>query len=356
MADVKYDERVAIDKVLYWQFIKYNTLSKLIHKEYYNNPSEIINVYIDLYQILITIHRYVKIDNYFCICAIIINYCAHLRHFFKKLNVYANIVLVYGDKSSKNITQFIPEYNTFYKNRIKSNGKINSVVKSNMELLRKLVPYLPNIYFREGTVESAVIMHDIIQRKLIGIAPSLVISNSQYMYQLPLFSKSVKVINKSNSIKMQEDTTYSYNCNNALDAYLYEVKDVVLHNHFNQNTLSFIMSVLGLPKLSVLSMGMSYKTALRISNSIPIGYEQDYEVIGEVYNNYLTKNKIKNKPSVESIINRFKGIDLGYQYSLYKLLPEYSETSFLNKLEDKEAVQYINNNYFEKCPIYLDEL
>lgn len=83
MADVKYDERVAIDKVLYWQFIKYNTLSKLIHKEYYNNPSEIINVYIDLYQILITIHRYVKIDNYFCICAIIINYCAHLRHFLK---------------------------------------------------------------------------------------------------------------------------------------------------------------------------------------------------------------------------------------------------------------------------------
>ena len=76
-------------------------------------------------------------------------------------------------------------------------------------------------------------MHDIIQRKLIGIAPSLVISNSQYMYQLPLFSKSVKVINKSNSIKMQEDTTYSYNCNNALDAYLYEVKDVVLHNHFS---------------------------------------------------------------------------------------------------------------------------
>jgi hypothetical protein len=354
--DNQYDNRTAIDNVLYWQFVKYNTLSKLVYNEYATDDSDVINVYIDLYQILVTIHRYTKINNYFCICAIVINYCAHLRHFFKKLNVYANIVLVYGDKSSTNITQFIPEYNTFYKNRIKSNGKINSVVKSNMELLRKLIPYLPNIYLREGTVESAVIMHDIIQRKLIGVAPSLVISNSLYMYQLPIFSKSVKVIKKSNSIKMQEDTTYSYNNFNALEAYLFEVKNVSLRGRFNQNTLSFIMSILGIPKLSVLSMGVNYKTALRIANNIPIGYEHDCDVIGEVYDEYITKNKMKNKPSVESIIKRFKGIDLGYQYSLYKLLPEYSETSFLNKLEDKDAVHYINNNYFEKCPIYLDEL
>ena len=56
------------------------------------------------------------------------------------------------------------------------------------------------------------------------------------------------------------------------------------------------------------------------------------------------------------ILNRYKAIDLGYQYKLYKTLPESKERKFLEQLNDKESVQEINNRYFAKSPLNLEEL
>ena len=50
------------------------------------------------------------------------------------------------------------------------------------------------------------------------------------------------------------------------------------------------------------------------------------------------------------------GIDLMYQYSLYKLLPEYNELDFLKNLEDKESVHSINATYYDKCQLDLEGL
>ena len=358
-----FDEKYPIDRAIYWSFITNSALDKVIATEFVGNKSEKINVYIDLYQILVSVCRFTIIKNAYSISSAIINYCANIRRYFKRIGVYANIVLVYTTNESDNITKFIPGFESYYKNRIKANPRIKNLVDANVELLKALVPYLPNIFIRVGTVESALIIHDIVKRKLIGIAPSIVLSSSVYMMQLPLFSKSLRVIAKRSSAKYSEDRTYCFNKNNCFQAFLYENKGVNVIGAFNQNTLHILMSMNGISKLGVKSMGFNYETVLEFCRSIPYGYEHDLDVISRKYEEFVANNRRLRKrlevgkiPNTELLINRIKGIDIMYQYSLYKLMPEYDELDFLNQYEDKESVHNINSKYYRDCEMNLEDL
>ena len=288
----------------------------------------------------------------------IINYCAHIRNYFNtRHKVYTNICLVYSSNDSINNTQFVPTYNYDYKARVKYNTKIKDNVEENMKLVRLLVPYLPNVFLKEGTVETSVIIHNIIQKKLLGDNPSLVLSNSQIMYQLPVVNKDTIVIRKDLRFYKPGDfdKTYSYNSTNALHAYIYELKKKNIREYLNQKTVSFIMTLIGIPKRNIKSL-CSYKTALTISKTVPLGCEFDSEILYDVCNDYYKSKYKKSVPIIKEQFDRtFKCVDLNYQYKLYKLLPEYKEESFTKQnLDDVEGVQYINNKYFKDSPLNLE--
>ena len=352
-----------IDSSIYWSFITYSALDKIIAEEFKGNTSDKINVYIDIYQILVSVCRFTLIKNAYSISSAIINYCANIRRYFKKIGVYANIVLIYTSNTNENINQYIPEFGKFYKNRIANNPRIKNLVDRNVELLKVLVPYLPNIFIRIGSVESALIVHDTVKRKLIGIAPSIVISSSAYMTQLPLLSKSLRVIFKRTSLKYGEDRTYCYNKSNCVQAFLYGGKKINIIGAFNQNTLHVLMALNGVPKLGVKSMGFNYETCLEFCNTIPYGYEHDFDMIAKTYeefvqSKYRLRKRLENHkiPTTDLLIDRIKGMDILYQYSLYKLLPEYNELEFLNQFEDKDSVHEINNKYYKDCEMNLEDL
>ena len=351
------DYKYLIDDSIYWQFVKYNALDKIIEKEYKNSNSDKINVYIDLYQMLASICRFTQLKNIYSISAAIINYCSHIRRYFRKLNVYATIGLVYNDGTMSTIKSFIPEFNSIYEKRINSNKRICEAFNINIDLLKILIPYLPNIYLRIGSTDSTILIYDMIKRKLMGVAPSIVISNSQYMYQLPPVVKSVRVIKKMGTIG-GKDNTHSYNYKNCMEAYMYGTRLKNILGNFNQNTLSTLMTLNGLPKLGIKTMGYTYKTAMNICNSIPVGYEHDVDTVASTFLRY-NENHPKYKTirsTVDIFTNRFMGIDLVYQYSLYKLLPEYNELDFLKNLEDKDSVHSINATYYDKCQLDLEGL
>lgn len=354
-----YDMKTPLDMVMYKEYITYKELQKIIPAEFSGDTNtKTINVYIDLYQFLVTIFRYTRIGNFFSICSCIVNYCAHIRNYFNtRHNVYTNICLVYSTNDSKNNTQFMPTYNYDYRNRIRYNTKIKNNVDENMKLIRLLVPYLPNVFLKEGTVETSVIIHDIIQKRLLGDNPSLVLSNSQLMYQLPILDSNAIVIRKDLRIYKPNDfdKTYSYNHSNALHAYIYELKKKNIREYLNQKTISFIMTLIGIPKRNIKSF-CSYTTALSISKLIPLGCEFDSEVLYDVCSDYYKSKKRDTNPIIKELfIRTFKCIDLNYQYKLYKLLPEYKEESFIKQnLDDVEGVQYINNKYFKDSPLNLE--
>ena len=359
-----YDYKHPIDDTIYWFFLPYKALDKMIANEFKNDKSDKINIYIDVYQLCISICRFTVIKNPYCISAAIINYCSHFRRYFKKIGVYANIVLIYTTNESDHIRRYIPVYDNHYRDRIEHNPKMKSIVDKNVDLLKIIVPYLPNIYLRVGTVESTLIAHDTIFRKLIGIAPSLLITQSQYAYQLPLLSKSLRVVRKYYGKKKDEDLSWCYNKDNCVEAYLFESRRAnVLGGNFNQNTLSLLMTLNGIPKLSVKSMGFTYETILDMCSHVPAGYEHDPDIITDIYDKftqstYYLRRRRKNHaiPTAEEMMNRFKGIDIVYQYSIYKLLPEYNELDWLKQLDDKVSVHDINSTYYNGCELDLEGL
>ena len=353
----------SIDQSIYWSFVTYKSLDKIIQKEFEGSSSDKINVYIDLYQILVSVCRFTVIKNPYSISSAIINYCANIRRYFKRIGVYANIVLVYTTNESDNITKHIPEFEGFYKNRVNSNPRVKNLVDRNIDLLKILVPYLPNIFLKVGTVEVGVIVHDIVRRKLIGIAPSIVLSSSLFMIQLPLFSKSLRIIYKRISTKYGEDHTFCFTRNNCFQAFLYITKSINVVGSFNQNTIHILMAMNGAPKLGIKSMGFNYETVIEFCNTIPEGCEHDYDLIANYYDKFiqskyrLRKRLINGKiPESSVLIERIKGLDIVYQYSLYKLMPEYNELDFLNQYEDKDSVHEINNTYYKDCAMMLEDL
>lgn len=346
-------ENFLIDYALYSQFIKYDELKKLIVKEYKSdNYSKTINVYIDLYQFLMTALRYTKIDDPYVICASMINYAGHMRNYFKTVhNMYSNIILVYSTNDSENNTRFIPEYNSKYNSRKKTNSFMYDKMKINLELLEILIPYIPDVFLKKGSVEPSVIIHHLIQKSYFGKHPNLIISNSQMMYQLPVFSKSAIVIKKdlsyTNGIL---DRTYSYNNSNCLNGYVYELTKKNLDYVINQNSISFVNILRGIPKRSIKSL-FSINPSLIMANKIPLGCEHDPDIQYDIYVNYKSN---KSKISKEEYINRYKCIDLGYQYKLYKLLPESKEIKFLEQLEDVNSMHEINDAYFKNSALNLE--
>lgn len=358
MKSVQYDNSTPIAAVLYSQFIKYDALFRIIQHEFQHSNASIVDIYIDLYQFILPIFRYLRIESGFAISSSVINYCAHLRSFFRtRYNVDSNIVLIWSSNDSVNNIKYIPEYNVYYRNRIVSNEKIYSTVTDNLQLLNLLVPYLPNVYIKFGTVEPAVIIKGLIDKKLfnLGRNPSIIISSSQYMYQLPVDYNNCIVIRPKKDWKNKIDTSYSYNRLNAISAYIHELKNVDVQGT-DSSKIAMLMNLIGIPKRSVTSL-CDFKTALNILATIPPGFEHNPVELYKSYYNYFVEHKTtRTLVSAEEFANRFMCIDIDMQYNMYKQMPEYSSMEFFKNLQDADTVKQINNTYFTKDPIDLERL
>lgn len=360
---VLYDHRTPIEMVMFNEFIRYEELDKIIPVEYKNNDyDKTINVYIDLYQFLITIYRYTFIRDPHIVASCIINYAGHIRRYFNtRCNVYAKIALIYSTNDSKLNTRFYNDYNKFYNGRVRSNTRIREIVDMNIRLLKLLIPYFPNVFLRCGTVEPSIMIYDMIKEKLLGVHPNLILSNSQIMYTLPSEFKSVSVIKKDlfpkryKDDKTKIDRTYAYNGTNCLEYYIYTLKRKrFIDVKFNNKLVCFLMALIGVPKRAINSI-CSLTTAVRILNQVPLNIEHNIDALCDVYYDYYKSQKTRTRISREYLTNRLMCLDILYQYKLYCELPESKERDFLTQYEDKDSVQYLNNKYFEQCPLHLDD-
>jgi len=348
-----YDDKTPIEYVLYGQFIKYESLKNMVALEFANSDAEEINIFIDLNQMLLPAFRYLKIQDYNAISSTIINYCAHMRAYFRiRHGVQSNIILIFTRNMSSNNTKFCAEYNSHYRLRMQSNEKIMEAVYYNLDILKVLCPYLPDIYLKIGTVEPAVMIHDLITTTFTD-KPNIVISSSQYAYQLPATTPNTVVFRKKSTSKM--DTSYSYNMVNAMNAFIYETKGSVVNEVLNTKALSLLMVLSGLPKRNIKSI-FDIKKTMNIIQSIPDTCLGDIDAMYSYITSYLTQIKSKSSISYDEFVNRFKAIDILYQHKLYQLLPESKEQSYLQRFQDPATVKDINDRYFKTVPLDLERL
>jgi len=357
-----YDDKIPIEQVLYGQFIKYKSLFSMVAREFEGSNANTVNVFIDLHQFFLPAFRCLKVKNYYTMTAIAINYCAHIRSYFKgSHNVESNIILVHSLNMSSNNTKFIAEYNSKYSARMNYNTKMMETLQDNLQMLRLLVKYIPNTYLKEGTVEPAVIIKNLIATDFNNGVPNIVISSSEYMYQLPYYSPNTVVFRKKNVVAQSggfEDASFSYN---SITAPLYFIQDTKGTIKGDISTPPYAISVLmclsGLSGRSVSSI-FNITTAAKITRFIPSEaiLAGDIEYIYGAIQMCLDKSKTKNKIEFDEFVNRYKAIDIRFQEAMYNMLTEASDKRYLESLIDPEALKTINDKWFKEVPLDLQRL
>lgn len=345
------DYKVDLESLLYGYYIKYDKLSELINSVILNNC---IDIYIDLYDVLKNVYNTnVYASKQLTIVSSIINMAAHYRGFFRhRLGIDTRIFLVYGEDITANHTQYIPEYREVSRNLEKLNYMENdSVIKSQLEMVKLLCGYIPDVYYVHRVTNSAMFIYDNILR---SNSISFIISKSRYMYQIPAFIVNNVYILRPKK-KSGEDISYIINHDNSL-LYQFDKSGNSKLREFNPCLMSYLLALNGFG---------SYNIPIRCN--ITIACNLIHQAICDVkINNGTNPDPIyvysKLDFSVTRYISiadfkfRYMAIDLYNQYLLYQNMIESKDITWNINLYDPETVKSIANKYFIDNPLDLNNL
>lgn len=352
------DYKANIESILLGYYIKYIKLEELTTNtiavsEFANSDS--VDIYIDLYDMLKKLYSTdVYANKQFTIVSSVINLVAHMREFYwSRYRVNSRIYLVYGTEESNNHKQF---YLNFGESKIKEKrnyDKIDSVVQSQLEMIKILCAYIYNVYYIRKTTDFCMFTYDNICKNTS--IPSIVLTKSKYAYQIPALCKNAFLL-RPKKIK-GEDTSFVITNNNVLFAFCNKINNdntLLRLKYINPKLLSLIISLNGLPSKNLLTLFNITTAVERIwrltkDNIIINDYNSD---IDYVYN----KLQIDDKIDLFNFKYRFNTVDLVFQHRLYSLMSESKDTSWLINLRDPDTVKNINNTYFIDNPLDLNSL
>ena len=316
-------------------------------------PKE-INLYIDLTQTLMPIYRFDDISNPLGLLATMLNLPLHYRNFFNRSGVKSNIFLIYSSNDSVNNYRFLGEYDNKHKLLIENNKAVKEIIDHNIELMSTICPYMPGIYLKKGTVEPTVIAYDLIDkfvRKGLDV-PSLLITSTDYAFQLPSVLKNVwlvyKRMEKDKEQELSIDKSFIVDQPNALAFYILKSKNVDIREREYkipaQSWVSPFMVLAGLACRSIKSL-CTFRQALDVLNHIHDSYgvmtpDSLYDAFADVINKGTMYTK-------EDIYQRYCAVDIDYQLKLYREMPESLEVAFLKDLNDPQALYDVVNLYFK---------
>lgn len=352
------DYKANIESILLGYYIKYIKLEELTTNtiavsEFANSDS--VDIYIDLYDMLKKLYSTdVYANKQFTIVSSVINLVAHMREFYwSRYRVNSRIYLVYGTEESNNHKQF---YLNFGESKIKEKrnyDKIDSVVQSQLDMIKILCAYIYNVYYIRKTTDFCMFTYDNICKNTS--IPSIVLTKSKYAYQIPALCKNAFLL-RPKKIK-GEDTSFVITNNNVLFAFCNKINNdntLLRLKYINPKLLSLIISLNGLPSKNLLTLFNITTAVERIwrltkDNIIINDYNSD---IDYVYN----KLQIDDKIDLFNFKYRFNTVDLVFQHRLYSLMSESKDTSWLINLRDPDTVKNINNTYFIDNPLDLNSL
>lgn len=350
-------DAICIDRFIYSQFILYKTLRTITKPLTTNINPPIINVFIDLYSMITPLYSFYKFENPIALTSALINSGIHYRNYFKKFNVYTNIFLIYSPNMSSNNLKYCPSYNLANINKMFSNYETKQIVDQNLSLLSTIIPYVPDIYLRLGTVEPSIMILDCIRtfESRGFVTKNLVISSSPISFQIPVINPNTVVYTK----RRNGDVLVTDSINPLIQALSYTKNQVIDNLNLPPSYLSAFYSLCGLNRLNVNSL-VYYSTAIDI-----LRYMKDNSIIMEPDTlceayiiHYQSKKKKIDKINdiVSQIHNRFRCFDFRHQLMMYDNLAESKETSYLTQLQNWDELLHINKLYFKDNPILLDKL
>lgn len=349
---------VNMEQVLYSRFLKYGELRKIVEYEFSGSTANTINIFIDLFSYTRMLYRVTKYNNPFSICSAVVNYCGHLRSFFREgYNVESNIILVFSRGSFPMNRKYFAGFCMHYYQLMQMNPQMGDMIESNMKLLGALCHYLPDIYMKLTTSEVNAVIKYLIDKHIFPDVPNFIITDSQTGYQMPIVCKDTIVARKKRA--RGQDVSFAYDNTNCLYWYVEEVtKHSVKYKipqDFRQNLVTAATALMGGEKLTMRPL-CDIPSMVSILQKIPIGRERDMGCIYEIITDELGKKKDYMPITFQEFADRFCAVDLVLQSTLYGTLPDSRLTDFKAKMYDPDAVKAANNKYFHDCPINLDRL
>lgn len=348
------DYKVDLESLLYSFYIKYTKLDELM-ANCKNLNNDKLDIYVDIYDMLKSLYTVnVYAEKKFIIVSSIINLAAHMRHYFwSRYGVMTRIYFVYGEDITFNHKQF---YNSYGDEKFKENlnfSKNNSIVNSQLDLLKILVAYIPGVYLIKRQTNSAMFIYNNISKN--QNIPSIVITKNKYLYQLPALINNCIIMRPLKHGK--EDISFVISKENALLKFFESNsnRNIEKLKLINSELLSVLISLNAFSKYNIkVACNLSTATNILLSaindNRIINAYNSDIQYL---YSNLYGIDKYIDQTTFQF---RFNAIDLIFQHRIYNSSSESKDITWIIDLNDPDTVKSLNNQYFIDNPLDLNNL
>lgn len=349
--------KVNAQQLLYSYYIKYDVLYKLVDQSLKHYNGNNLVVYIDLYDMFKKLY---EVDYYqdktLTLVSAAINLVAHIRHFFRnKYMTKTTIYLVYGDCSTMNHKQF---YSSFGNSNIEKKFKYKDtteMIEGQLKLIQILCAYIYDVYYVRRSTDFSMFVYEMLSKDK-SKTPSILLTKSQYAYQIPAICENA-IIFRPKKFSGEDQSFYVDHSNVVYKLFsrVKREKTISQLKTFNPRLLSLLITMTKLQDKELFSLFNITKASNLlydlISNyKISNDYNSDIEYV------YKQINGIDKFISIDDFVNRFKAVDLIYQYRLYINSIESKDSTWFVNLYDKTTMQEINDHYFQNDPIMLDML
>lgn len=345
---------IEVERLINTNSIKYDILTPIINEAFTGSNAEEMNIYIDTYSLLKVLYSSIdiKLGSYNNLASCLINLATHYRHFFKtRYNVYANIYFIHSNNTPFLNNKFVKDYNIGHIGKFNAKATTTNYIKSNIEILKLVVQYLPNIYLIESEFESGVVMYDLMCRtdpnNNLG---HLILTKDVYNFQLVNMKPQTVIL------RSKRDSSYFVDRNNVLQCYSKERGVKARSDIMAPDLLTVLQALSSLKERNIPTL-FNITRAIKIleegisSSKILNGYNSDLK--------YLWDGIEDPSFEVGSTIFefRFKAIDIQFQHGVYINSVECAnmESSLVDKYNPEE-IKELNNKHFFKNPLDLNRI
>lgn len=353
--------------VMYGQFIKYDRLYEMTKYALYGANANSVNIYIDVYSLLLKLYRTgssLEIDDSCSIASSLINLAIHLRAYFESRHkISSKIYIIFGGATPKNVLYRLPSYNAKNILTVNMNEYLTDMIMDNMNIVDILTPYLHEIYSVIDIKNefSTIVSYIIDKKKDENQSPNIIYTKDTLAYQLVAFKpftflyRPRKTYMSDDSWVVTKSTLYSAYRNGELG--LKTVINTDLHIHM----FSIYQAITGVRSRNINSILSANKSIKKLEeavhNNIFINGYNASALNNTVPNPFEELFKDKESIDYHEVQNRFNAIDLPYQTMIFKSTPEANNV-FKNVVDlyNPDEVRAINNKYFRKYPLDLNRV
>lgn len=365
------DYIVPIQYMFTRMMVRYDRLNELIPKAFKGYEDRELNIFIDLYSIYRTMFSrgfHTDVKDYREFTVYLIDLCTHYRAYFNYLGISTKIFIISSYNIPSHIT--LEGYNKDMHDKL-MNKPVSDMVNINVELLKILCPYLPDIHFLETKHESSVLMYELLVRGEV-VRPSMILSTDIYPMQLTSLFDNVAYLYPIKDFGSDDSWIIYPKTHSQAKFTLWPIIMRKTHKIAREQTLMSLS-----PRNMVLLESLNSVSERNITPTlVNLSSIADYifEVIGtedillqpefllevnNVYKNKKTNSGLKGDEKREYLKNiipqvreRYNALNVVYQYEYFRNSIEQMKLHYEN-LSDPQAVQIINDKYFADNPIDL---